>query len=125
MSNSYPSTASGQANTQSNSWGPYTTEGDFSYAEPIGTGVPAESPAFPQSPSGSITNEAATWNFDNDLTSTENVLTNELMVESAQQGSPALANSSVQQTIQGLASTAVQINNFYGGAVGSTGNKFA
>jgi hypothetical protein len=42
-----------------------------------------------------------------------------------QQGSPALANSSVQQTIQGVASTAVQINNFYVGSVGKTGGQFS
>jgi hypothetical protein len=41
-----------------------------------------------------------------------------------QSGAPALTNAS-QQVIAGVAASALQVFNFYGGSVGSVGNKFS
>lgn len=72
----------------SNSWGPYAAASTLSYQEPIGTGTPPPTSnlAPPQSPSGSVTGEAATWNYTNGETSTENYTS--AMVEAAQEGTP-------------------------------------
>lgn len=85
----YPS-GSGTIN---NNWGPAspTANGaDAPIYPPTATPPATGSLSPPQSPSGSVTNEAATWNFANDETSTQEFLTNVHPVESAQQGTPAL-----------------------------------
>ncbi len=66
----------------------------------------------PQSPSGSVTNESATWNYANDLTSTEEYLTHILEVDSAQQGSPS---SNVAITLAGVDPKQIAQNNWYSG----------
>jgi hypothetical protein len=111
-----------------NSWGPYTSasDGDLqpvypptSFPEPTGDLVVA------QSPSGSVTNQSATWNFDNDLTSTQNVLENELVVGSGPEGLNAQSNTSSQPVLAGTPS--IQLNQFFNTTttgVGKTGGKF-
>jgi len=70
-----------------NSWGPYTTPSyDDSLPVYSPTATPSEPGIPPQSPSGSVTGQAATWNYANDSTSTEEYLTNVIEVDSAQQG---------------------------------------
>ena len=83
-----------------------------------------------QSPSGSVTNQSAPFNYTNTITSTEEMLTNTLKVESAQQGSLALPNVSAQQVVAGTGitsstSTPLPINNFFSGVTGTVGNKFS
>jgi hypothetical protein len=73
----------------SNQWGPYFPQASYSYPAPIGSGVPT-APATPaQSPSGSVTNQSAPWNYTNSETSTQFYLDVTLNVDSAQQGQPA------------------------------------
>jgi hypothetical protein len=78
-----------------NNWGPYTTADATgaqypSYPAPQGTATPPPTGnlAFPQSPSGSVTNQSATWNFTNGETSTQNYVSG--LVAKTQQGLPAL-----------------------------------
>jgi hypothetical protein len=76
----------------------------------------------PQNPSGSVTNQSATFNHTNTITSTQEMLANVLMVQGPQQGKIAL-DAAHQQTIQGCPN--VQINNWYSGSVGTVGTKFS
>lgn len=78
----------------------------------------------PQSPSGSVTGESAAFNYANDITSTEEFLTNVIEVDSAQQGTPAL-NATNQVVLAGVAAIGLAINNWYAGADGTPGNKFS
>jgi hypothetical protein len=78
-----------------NNWGPYTTADATgaqypSYPAPEGTATPPPTGTLapPQSPSGSVTGQAATWNFANGETSTENYVS--VLVAKTQQGSAAL-----------------------------------
>jgi hypothetical protein len=79
-----------------NQWGPYTANDGTAeypnYAVPQGTATPSPTGDLdpPQSPSGSVTNESATFNFAETITSTEEFLTDVLVVDSAQQGSSAV-----------------------------------
>lgn len=103
-----------------NNWGPFYLQTDFEY--PIDGGQPTPPAPASQSPSGSVTGESAEFNFDNAITSTEEVLTNVLMVESPQQGTPALISVPV---IAGVDPGAIQWNGSLGGVVGIPGNKFS
>jgi len=76
----------------SNNWGPWFPASTFSYPP---TGVPTAPAPAPQSPSGSVTNEAAPYNFNNSVTSTQEYLENVLAPESVQQGAAALSNPTV------------------------------
>jgi hypothetical protein len=83
-----------------NQWGPTAPASDF--VNPP-AGVPAPSPATPQSPSGSVTGESATWNFANSETSTEQALN----VNSVPAGTPAMTPAlTTPVVIAGCASTA-------------------
>jgi hypothetical protein len=79
-----------------NQWGPYTANDGTAeypnYALPVGTATPSATANLdpPQSPSGSVTNESATFNVAETITSTEEFLTDVLVVDSAQQGSSAV-----------------------------------
>jgi hypothetical protein len=129
MGNSYPSSASGQPNATTNSMGPTCPESDLSYQEPTGTGVPAAPAASPQSPSGSVTNQSNTFSFNNTITDTQEYLTNVLDIEGVQQGTASLpggvAGSVGQPVIAGVAATALQVNAYSTGAVGTPGTKFS
>ena len=92
--------------------------------QPIGTGTPPPTGdlVVPQSPSGSVTNQAAEFNNDNSISSTQEFLTNVVAVESPQQGVAALTT---QPQIQGVPDAEIVWNNFTGGNVGSVGSKFS
>lgn len=71
----------------------------------------------------------ATYNYNQTITSTQELLTS-LDIEEIQQGTAALANSTVQATVAGVGVTSstlqpYQINNFYSGSVGKVGSKFS
>jgi hypothetical protein len=104
----YPATGS------QNQWGYFTAQSTYSYPAPVGDGVAPSTGNLgpPQSPSGSVTGESATFNFAETITSTEEFLTNVIEVDSAQQGAPAL-NASSQVTLAGVTNLAV--NNWYTG----------
>jgi hypothetical protein len=101
-----------------NNWGPYTPANTYEYPADGGQPTPLATP--PQSPSGSVTNESATFNFAETITSTEQKLTNVLEVEDTQQGTPAQTSA---PAIAGCSS--VPWNNWNSGIVGSQGNKFS
>ena len=92
--------------------------------QPIGTGTPPPTGdlVVPQSPSGSVTGESAQFNFDQSITSTENVLQNVIAVESQQQGTATLPSA---PTIAGVAAGDLQWYAWNGGNVGSVGSKFS
>jgi hypothetical protein len=78
-----------------NNWGPYTTADSTgaqypSYPAPEGTATPPPTGnlAPAQSPSGSVTNQSATWNFTNGETSTEEYVS--VLVAKTQQGSASV-----------------------------------
>ena len=98
----------------SNQWGFY--DPTVSYQPPLGTGVPPATGtiAVPQSPSGAISSEAPPFQFSTSEMVTESFLTEVLMVESDQEGLPALTTP-VQ--IQGLASVAISQNAWCSSAV--------
>jgi hypothetical protein len=75
-----------------NQWGFYTSASAYSYAPPLGGGTPPApgSIVVPQSPSGSVAGQSASFNFANTITSTQETLENVSKVDSAQQGTPAL-----------------------------------
>jgi hypothetical protein len=77
----YPS-GSGVINNQ---WGPAYPNAPAG-SEPPATG----SIIVPQSPSGSVTGQAAVFNFTNTITSTEEFLSDVIVVDDEQQGSAAL-----------------------------------
>jgi hypothetical protein len=85
----YPS-GSGVINNQ---WGPAQPTANGA-TEPVypPTATPAATSnlAPPQSPSGSVTGESATWNYSTGETSTQEFLTNVHPVETSQQGTLAL-----------------------------------
>ena len=97
---------------------PSLTSNTNPYNTPPATGLLVP----PQSPSGDITGEAATFNYTNTITSTQYYLGSVLIVEGPQQGKVAL-DAAHQQTIAGCPS--VQINNWYSGSVGTVGTKFS
>jgi len=110
-----------------NQWGPYTSassDDDLPEYSPSATPQPTGDLDPPQSPSGTISSEAPPFQFSTSQMVTESFLTDVLMVESDQQGAPALTNST-QQVISGVAATALQVLNFYGGSVGVSGSKFS
>jgi hypothetical protein len=117
----------------SNNWGSYTinngTDPVFPfYQAPIDSGtIPATGTlVVAQSPSGSVTNESATWNYANELTSTQNVLENVFVVNSGPEGLAAQSNTSSQPVLAGTPS--IQLNQFVNTTttgVGKTGNKFS
>jgi hypothetical protein len=78
----------------------------------------------PQSPSGSVTNESATWNYNAGETSTQYYLDSVLNIDAVQQGTPAL-NAISQVVLAGVAAGNLQVNNWYAGSYGTTGNKFS
>jgi hypothetical protein len=59
-----------------------------------------------------VTGQAATFNYANDITSTEEFLTNVIEVHFSQQGNPAL-NATSQVVLAGVTNLAV--NNWYAG----------
>lgn len=141
--NQYPSTSSGQPNAETNSSGPYTAESDLSYPPTLGTGTPPPTPdyIYPQAPSGVITGPVVTPapaspgqappatrtspafdNYQLSQSSTDISLEDTSPNIATQQGTAALT-AATQQTIAGCPS--VQINNYYGGSVGSVGTKFS
>jgi hypothetical protein len=80
----------------------------------------------PQSPSGSVTGQAATWNFAHGEGSTQYYLDNVLNVDSAQQGANAVSNLlSITSSFAGIPAAQLQVNNFTAGSYGTTGNKFS
>jgi hypothetical protein len=122
-----------------NQWGPYTsaaTDDDLPEYPPSATPQPTGDLTIAQSPSGVITGvqpvlngptsrmSPAAFNYDENESSTEWFLSEELQPESSQQGVAALTNST-QQIIAGVAASALQVFNWYGGSVGSVGNKFS
>jgi hypothetical protein len=79
--------------TISNNWGPAqptANGGDAPVYPPTATPSAPGNLAPPQSPSGSVTNESATFNYAHGVTSTAEFLTDVIVVDSAQQGSPTL-----------------------------------
>ena len=79
--------------TGTNQWGPYTANTTTSPIYPPTAGVVAPATGTLtnlQSPSGSVTNQAATFNYAETETSTEEVLADVLQVQSPQQGVAAL-----------------------------------
>jgi hypothetical protein len=84
--------------TISNNWGPAlptANGGDAPVYPPTATPSPTASTVAPQSPSGSVTNQAATWNFANTESSTRFYLDSILNVDSVQWGTPALTHSQI------------------------------
>ena len=90
-----------------NQWGPYTGASSFYEVYPVYSITPAPTGqlSVPQSPTGSVTNESAAFNFDNTITSTQETLENVLQLENAQQGTLALSPSFAAS--QAATSTAV------------------
>lgn len=129
LSEAVPNTTAAEPSLTSNP-GPYNTP------QPTGDIV------VPNSPDGVVTGPVqdlagvgdlyispATFNYVETISSTSEMLTNVLGVESAQEGESALANSTVQATVSGLGVTSsslqpYQINNWYSGTVGKVGSKF-
>jgi hypothetical protein len=114
-------------NSGVNSWGPFTTSaaGDITptYAP---TATPSKPATPPQSPSGSVTGQAATWNYTNTETSTHYFLDNVLNVDSAQQGTNAISNLlSITSSFAGIDPKTIAVNNYAAGSYGTTGNKFS
>lgn len=70
-----------------NNMGPWQLASNLQYG---GTPPPTGNLVPPQSPSGSVTGQSATWNFANGETSTHFFLDTVLNVESAQQGATVL-----------------------------------
>src|SRR5208283_2895827 len=68
----------------------------------------------PQSPSGSVTGESATFNYNETITSTEEYLTNILEVDSTQQGTPTL-NATSQVVLAGVSPSNLAVDNWYTG----------
>jgi hypothetical protein len=66
----------------------------------------------PQSPSGSVTNESATWNFNAGETSTQYYLDVVINVDASQQGTPS---SNVAVSLAGVDSKQLAQNNWYAG----------
>jgi hypothetical protein len=75
------------ASGSQNQWGPYATNTVPNVAAYTASPTPAGQLAPPQSPSGSVTNAAATFNYSESETSTQEFLADVLVVDSAQQGS--------------------------------------
>jgi hypothetical protein len=76
----------------SNNWGPFSLASSLQYQNSGGTPPPTGNLNPPQSPSGSVTGQSATWNFANSETSTRYFLDSVLNVDSVQQGAPALTH---------------------------------
>jgi hypothetical protein len=74
-----------------NNWGPWQLASNLIGGTPPPTGNLNP----PQSPSGSVTGQSATWNFANTETSTRYFLDSVLNVDSAQQGTPALTHAQI------------------------------
>lgn len=82
--------------------------------------------SVPQAPSGSVTGQAATFNYTNTITSTKEYLTNVLEVDSAQQGTNAISNvASITSSFAGVDPKLLMVNNYTAGSVGTSGNKFS
>ena len=114
-------------NSGVNQWGPFTTpaSGDTTptYAPTATPGKPATPP---QSPSGSVTGQSATWNYNAGETSTRYYLDTVFNVYSAQQGVNAISNLlSITSSFAGIPAAQLQVNNFTAGSYGTTGNKFS
>jgi hypothetical protein len=99
-----------------NQWGFYVPQSTYEY--PNSGGQPPATGQLdpPQSPSGSVTNESATFNFANEITSTQEFLQDVMEIDSAQQGPLAIANVA-SITIAGVPQAALQVFNF--GAIGN------
>jgi hypothetical protein len=69
-----------------NNMGPWQSASNLEYQNAGGTPPPTGDLDPPQSPSGSATNESATFNYAHGVTSTEEFLTDVIVVDSAQQG---------------------------------------
>jgi hypothetical protein len=78
----------------SNNWGPYTSNIDGPVYPPTATPPPTGQLDPPQSPSGGVTNESATWNYANSETSTENYVS--AMVAAAQDAVPFDFQANIQ-----------------------------
>jgi hypothetical protein len=87
----------------SNNWGPFSTA-PSAVANYLATPIPA--PIAPQSPSGSVTGQSATFNFNSSITSTQERLQNVLQVRSGPAGQPA------QNAPQTFSSTWAQGNSY-------------
>jgi hypothetical protein len=80
----------------------------------------------PQSPSGSVSGQSATWNYSNSETSTQYYLDAVLNVDAVQQGANAISNLlSITSSFAGIPAAQLQVNNFTAGSYGTTGNKFS
>jgi hypothetical protein len=75
--------------------GPWQPASNLQYPNSGGTPPPTGNLNPPQSPSGAVTNQSATWNFANSETSTRNFLDVVINVESSQQGVPSLTRSAI------------------------------
>jgi hypothetical protein len=92
-----------------NQWGFYAPATTYAYA-PAGTPPATGTLSPPQSPSGSVTNESANWNFVNDETSTQEFLSDVLSVENAQQGTAAISNvASISSSFGGISASNIQV----------------
>jgi hypothetical protein len=85
-----------------NQWGPYTTQDSSgaeypNYKPLVGTATPPSTGllAPAQSPSGSVTNQAATFNYNNTITSTREMIDITLNVYAPQSGTVWLTNATV------------------------------
>jgi hypothetical protein len=131
-----------------NQWGPYTAAADgdtqpvyppTSAPQPTGDLVVVDSPdGVAAQPIWTQTNSTQmptvyssppTFNWDESESSTEYYLAAGMEIQTAQQGTAALANSTVQATVSGIGQTTsttqpLAINNWYSGSVGKTGGKF-
>jgi hypothetical protein len=108
------------ANQGNNNMGPVFNDG----TTPVNVSPspsPAAPPAVPQSPSGSVTGESATYNFDETITSTQNVLENVLDSESSRQG---IVAQTVQPSLAGTPPGSQMWSNPNLGP-GVNGNKFS
>lgn len=112
----------------SNNWGPYppaTDGGSAPVYPPTATPAPTGQLDPPQSPSGSVTGQSATFNYTNDITSTEEFLTS-VGVDSAQQGTSAISNvAQITSSFAGIAPAELMVNNFTAGSFGTVGSKFS
>jgi len=79
----------------------------------------------PQSPSGSVTGQAATYNYANGIQSTAEFL-NGIGEKIAQQGVAAISNvKAISASFAGVDPATVAVNNYTAGSVGSVGTKFS
>lgn len=91
----------------SNQWGPFYPQSQFEY--PADGGQPSAPGPQAQSPSGSVTGESAEYNYDNEITSTENFLQNVMYVDVVEPATDALTTP---VSLSGLPAVAISQNNW-------------